>query len=290
MADRDAFKRLLHPNTIDAGTLRVVWSRFSNIALSALLTSNSDLAKEAYWRAQMAPRTQTTVDLRSIGIEMNGTLHGSETECLHIGFVETVPKAVKIIDKDESLRAESFLEAGFQVSMVADHDHTNHVINFRLCRAHGNYLTVMPLLPTTLEHITQLSVRGAAQLLQQMIRALSFIHSLGFAHMDVKPANICINGRGDFVLADLGSMAKLGESTKSTMPYLPSDLQSLRMVSRANVDFWMLAMTLGERLCKLEIGEAATEPSREVLLGRLNADKNARQIIGDLIAHLELET
>ena len=262
------------------------------MALGALLTNNSELAKEAYAKATLAPRTQTSVDLMQIGYVMNGTLHGSVEESLHICFDGTAPKVVKVIDEDEMMRTQSFLDAAVNDLPIGAQipDHTNHVITFSLYRVHGKCLTIMPLLPATLEHIKRLCVGDAQKLLRQMIMALSFIHDHGFAHMDVKPSNICINGEGDFILADLGSMALFGKHTKSTTPYVPKDLQIPRMVSAIKTDFWMLAMTLGERLCGLDRGTATPEPSRAELIVQLNAHEGARTIIGDLIARLELET
>ena len=145
----------------------------------------------------------------------------------------------------------------------------------------------MPLLPATLEHVVQLDVDDAAKLLGQMMEALSFIHKHGFAHMDVKPSNICINGKGDFILADLGSMAPFGERTKSTLPFLPKDLQKPSMISDKKVDFWMLAMTLGERFCGWERGTAAREPTCAMLREQLTAHRGASGIIKVLLVHLE---
>ena len=39
--------------------------------------------------------------------------------------------------------------------------------------------------------------------------ALTCLHKHEYAHMDVKPSNICINSNGDFVLIDLGSVASM---------------------------------------------------------------------------------
>jgi serine/threonine protein kinase len=35
---------------------------------------------------------------------------------------------------------------------------------------------------------------------------LSCLHELNHVHMDIKPLNICINHKGDFILIDLGSV------------------------------------------------------------------------------------
>ena len=286
---RDSFKRLLdHPENLDEGVLRIMWSRFHSMAVAAILTNDRNIANDAYARAQQVPRTQTSLDLRHIGIVMNGTWQGGGAEFLHICFKGTVPMIIKVIDEVEMKRTQSFIDkAGSELDGAATSDHIHHVVSCSLHRAHLSCLTIMPLLPATLEHVVQLSADDAAKLLGQMMEALLFIHKQGFAHMDVKPSNICINGKGDFILADLGSMAQFGERTKSTLPFLPIDLQKPSMISDKKVDFWMLAMTLGERLCGWERGTGAPEPTCAVLREQLTAHQDASGIIGELLEHLE---
>ena len=288
VGDPDRFKRLLtHPENLDEDVLHTMWLRFHSMALSAILTNNSDLANDAYARALQVPRTQTLLDLRGFGIVM-GTWQRGGAEFLHICFKGTVPMVVKVIDEVEMKRTQRFIEtAGLEPDGVATSDHIHHVVTCSLLHAHSRNLTIMPLLPATLAHIVRLNIEGAAKLLDQMIEALQFIHDQGFAHMDVKPSNICINGKGDFILADLGSMAPFGECTKSTVPFLPQDLQRPWMISDAMVDFWMLAMTLGERLCGWERGTGAREPTRAVLRQKLMADRDAESVIGKLLGHLK---
>jgi len=265
-----------------------MWARFHSMALAAIMLNDKSIANDAYARAQQVPRTQTTLDLNSIGIVMNGTWQGGGAEFLHIGFKGTVPKIVKVIDSIEWGRAQRFIDAANLEPEEAERsDHIHHVVTFTLHRAHLSFLTIMPLLPATLEHIVRLNVADAVKLLSQMMEALSFIHRHDFAHMDVKPSNICINGRGDFILADLGSMAAFGDRTRSTLPFLPKDLQQHSMISNALVDFWMLAMTLGERLCGWERGTAAPEPTCAMLRTQLVEHPDSSGIIGGLLAQLD---
>ena len=43
----------------------------------------------------------------------------------------------------------------------------------------------------------------------EMVQAISSIHSLGFAHRDIKPDNITIDSSGHLKLIDFGSSARI---------------------------------------------------------------------------------
>ena len=103
----------------------------------------------------------------------------------------------------------------------------------------------MPKFETTLEPISFIDEKEASQLWGDIRDALDFIHSREFAFMDVKPANICVT-EGRFVLIDLGSIVKFGKRSSSTPSYIPSDFTEKK--GSAHCDWWMLAMTLAEKV------------------------------------------
>lgn len=70
--------------------------------------------------------------------------------------------------------------------------------------------------------------------------------------MDIKPANICLDGAGEAFLIDFGSVCAFGAHTSSTPAYVPHYVLSRR--SSAALDWWMLAMTLAEKACGPEGG------------------------------------
>ena len=104
----------------------------------------------------------------------------------------------------------------------------------------------MPKLETTLEPIPFLNSGEISKCWTDICSALDFLHSNGFAYMDVKPSNICIDG-DSFVLIDVGSVVEFGKRTSSTEVYFPSDYLER---SRGNTlaDWWMLATTLAEKV------------------------------------------
>ena len=124
-----------------------------------------------------------------------------------------------------------------------------HVTPFELVESvSGKHVMIMPKFATALEPLPYLSPAGVGMMWAQLQEALERLHALGFAHMDVKPGNICLSEDSDsFYLIDLGSIAPFGVKTSSTAAYVPVDMKS--GYSSAALDWWMLAATLAEKAC-----------------------------------------
>mmetsp|Transcript_4248 Transcript_4248/g.5965 ORF Transcript_4248/g.5965 Transcript_4248/m.5965 type:complete len:114 (-) Transcript_4248:487-828(-) len=102
--------------------------------------------------------------------------------------------------------------------------------------------------------------------------------------MDIKPSNLCLSGAGDAILVDLGSVVKRSSpsqpsSSESTMVYVPRDFQPRRRYQKDNkytaedlCDWWMLAMTVAEKVYGVSIGGAAPPLLRQELIDLLNDD------------------
>jgi len=137
----------------------------------------------------------------------------------------------------------------------------------------GKHFMIMPKFATALEPLPYISSDGVAMLWEHMHVALDCLHAKGFAHADVKPANICLteNGSSAFLI-DLGSVARLGVRTSSTPPYVPRDMRHGH--ASAALDWWMLAMTLAEKACGPDHGlvvGGAHHATRDELRAHLRA-------------------
>ena len=116
------------------------------------------------------------------------------------------------------------------------------------------------------------------QLYNEIKIAIDYLHSKNYAHMDIKPANICMND-GKIFLIDLQSIALFGQKTYSTNSYLPFELipkNTNFTISSKETDYWMLAMTLAEKCCGLQIGGSKYHTKTDVI----NVLKN-HKAIGD---------
>ena len=133
----------------------------------------------------------------------------------------------------------------------------------------------MPLHPVTLEHLPFLVSDTIHLFWACLSGALDFLHQHSFAHNDVKPANILINTRGEFILTDLGSLVPFGLRSASTQAYIPRELWDRRNgrgpVSSSITDFWMLAMTIFEKVCRGVIGGAET-PMQSTIIEAIEAN------------------
>jgi serine/threonine protein kinase len=228
--------------------------RFSSQVLLAQNNANSELAKEIYENTKALPSTTTTLKFKNAGIQLNGQLH-TGTSTLLICFKSTTPHVLKILNDDESTRQASL------PSFASD-----HVVKCEMFERH----CLMPLFPTTLEHIKLLDSEEVAKLWLQMKDGLECMHKLGYAHMDVKPSNIFIDHTGAFVLGDLGSVARFGEQTSSTDAFIPKGaVKDLKKASKVT-DWWMLAMTICDKGCEdFNVGIGASDPTSSAVLAAL---------------------
>lgn len=224
------------------------------MVIQAITEQNVDLALECYNDAKSLPHTATVLELKLNGYALNGSW----------GYNEKITIAY-------DLRQRIFLMKelmGNEVSRIQDfarefgaNTHDN-LTSFTIVVAHARHFMFMPLYVGTLEGVPVESVNIdlGRKIFAQMSSVLTFLHSFKFAHMDVKPSNICLDSEGNLILIDLGSIQKFGSFTETTQVFVPSDLVSTnpssgnRYSSNAKHDWWMLAMTIADKAYVQPIG------------------------------------
>ena len=249
----------------EASALSRMRRRFAGQVSLALQTGDANLLYEAYDDAKHLPSPSTVQRFKVEGYIINGPLYvGSNILTCFKGTDEYLLK---------SGLSEAELRRAVEFKSAVPNPHRGIVpFELRSDVAKGKHFMLMPKLRTSLEPIPSLPADDTARLWGDLRGALDFLHTHGFAHMDVKPANICLDWEGRFVLVDLGSLARFGESTSTTPAYVPRDVAWWR--SSAGVDWWMLASTLAEKGCgehALAIGATARSASREQLRDHLRA-------------------
>jgi serine/threonine protein kinase len=145
-----------------------------------------------------------------------------------------------------------------------------NLTHFELQHIHHKYFMIMPQYHNSIEIQMTMTPIAGAELYHQMALALNFLHNLPerYNHMDIKPSNICTREGGRLVLIDLGSVVPFGLKSESTRVYVPQDFQqrppenptSNVYVAEASNDWWMLAMTIAEKVYGLPVGLGATPP------------------------------
>ena len=221
-------------------------------------------AADVYAMAASLPSLTTEADLSLVGLHVNGLLYegGALVRCFR-GCDEFV---LKPLDAREKGRALALHEA-----LATARTPITGLSAFELHPRGEKLFMLMPRHGASLEHLAALGTEDALVLWRSVGGALRGLHALGFAHMDVKPANICTAGAQGFVLVDFGSVARFGEATSTTMPYVAADFPGAMRRSSAHADWWQLAMTLAEKACGercLDVG-ACVAPTMAALAARL---------------------
>ena len=154
-------------------------------------------------------------------------------------------------------------------------------------------LMMMPLYQNTLEMFLMADGDKCVpiQLYKEIKVAIDYLHSKNYAHMDIKPANICMND-GKIILIDLQSIAPFGEKTYSTNAYLPLELipQNINFtISSKETDYWMLAMTLAKKCCGLQIGGSKHHTKTDVIniLKGYKVERDKDSLFVELLSCLE---
>jgi hypothetical protein len=238
------------------------YQRFSNRINAVVLSRNALAAREIYLDAERLPSLTTAECLSEQELQLDGPLF--EGSVLTVCFRGLDVLLLKSLDEREAARARILQDA------LRDVTRSDHVVRFELKEAHGKHFMLMPKLEATLETIPWLSEPDALVLVQHLTAGLRWLHDLGFAHADVKPANVALRDRA-FQLIDLGSVSKFDEPTSCTEPYVPGDFFSkpARVRGSEALDWWMLGMTLGEKCCSrghcLRVGASSQRLSKAEL-------------------------
>ena len=159
--------------------------------------------------------------------------------------------AVKVMNQTASAEPQ-YIEAirrEAQVSASLDHPHIATVFDSGI--ENDLAYIVMEFVPDSLDkHLASgepLPVERVAEIALQTIGALSYLHSSGFVHRDVKPPNILLTENGTVKLTDFG-LARAMESSSTasvvgTFFYMPPE-QWQGIIVDHRADIYSLGITL----------------------------------------------
>lgn len=114
---------------------------------------------------------------------------------------------VSVFDQDDADYYNKALEmAEKEARTIANIKHDNVVHVYDVFRERGSVYIAMPFLEggTLRERITSGNIQNSEQWLQQILSALSHLHSAGIVHHDIKPENIMFDAEKP-VLIDFGA-------------------------------------------------------------------------------------
>jgi hypothetical protein len=249
LADFEALARSGGVRDFNASVAVRAKTRFAQRVGNVLTEQRPEDAARVYWDSEQLPSTTTVHAFQLGGFRMNGPLcEGSELTVCYRG---THAYVVKGVGDTDAYRLTALRDSLAQVATRLSARAPQHVAPFELHTSPaGRTYVVMPRYVDTLERMPPLDdAASVATLWEHMSAALTDLHELGFAHGDVKPANVCVDGDGAFFLIDLDSAAHFGSATQTTTAYLPVDERGARVVASARADWWALAKTLAEKAC-----------------------------------------
>lgn len=234
--------------------------RFGSLVQQAVAENSPEVALQAYELAYALPQTNTELQFRIDGYELNG-LWNNYNENLIICYQDTFTKLLKVLSPKEYERGSTFL------AKIQGQSLNEFITPFELRSVNQKNFMIMPHYSSTLETHPRLTIDSGIKLFQQMSQAIEFFHNLGLNHMDIKPSNICIRENGNFVLIDLGSVVMKGLISESTVVYVPRDFQprnprnpNSRYKAVDRNDWLMLGMTIAEKVYGLKVGSGTISP------------------------------
>ena len=255
---------------------------------NALIVRDAGLLSVLYDEAELLPYTETAKELSTVGTGyvLDGLLiNGNDS--LNICFKDGVPYVLKVLNASEYDRVNAWKEATSE-----SREPCSHIVSFDAVHVNKKYFIFMPMYPITLESLPVMDTKVLNRFYRQMHDALCFFHQLEFAHMDFKPANILITGDGDFILADLGSVIRMGQRSESTQAYIPRELQDRERsspIASATVDWWMVAVTVCEKACGYKAGsgpKSAKKDDIKAMLKELGDVEENKEWVGQLLGYL----
>lgn len=249
---------------------------FTSFVAIILQEKNEKFAIETYRYAELLPGTSTCNTIKDINgyfIDDSSEYNGLIMNCYKNSYAYTL-KILKpweynrFVDLKNSIPFNTIKE---NLSFFHQHIVPFHLITVEHKMDFNQYL-IMPRYSATLTG--QLKSINIPIVLErfwnQISSALKFLHSYGFAYMDIKPSNICTTENGNYILIDIGSVSRFNNTTSSNPYYLPEEISAIvsligQIKSSPNIDWWMMAMLLMEILSQEKFIQKKFRTKSEVI-------------------------
>jgi len=201
--------------------------------------------------------------------------YGPKNPELTLCFHNNVPKVIKCLKPEEARRQ---VKAKEKVEFEVKH----RLVPFEDSRTTTTTFIMMSVFPATVGSFPSGENFPVEDLWAAMKVALDYLHSMGFAHCDIKPENIFVDEEGIFLRGDHGSVTPFGERTQSTQAYVPTDFRA--PFASAALDWWMLIVTLLEK-----VGVQAHGCSRANLRQLVEKRARVHALVGKLLLEIKDE-
>ncbi|XP_062865184.1 maternal embryonic leucine zipper kinase-like [Trichomycterus rosablanca] len=169
------------------------------------------------------------------------------------------PVAIKILEKKELGDELSDLRIEIKALKNLNHQHVCRL--YQVMETADQIYLVLEFCPggDLFDHIDnndRLSEEETRRIFRQIVSALAYVHSQGYAHRDLKPENMMLDEKNNIKLIDFGLCAKpeggLGTALIEgcgTPPYLAPEIIDAQPYLGAEADVWSLGVVLYDMLC-----------------------------------------
>ena len=262
--DLDLARRLLKAGVLDEAQIRAalevqgqLLQKGKQVSLERVIYARKDLPAGALAPLHAPPLTESQpftnyrldreIGEGGVGNVFSGTYEPNGTRV-----------AVKVLDPVQALR--DLFRDRFQreANLHIELEHDNIVAGYEVGHEGGYHYYTMDLIEgvTVLEVIERrgyLECREALSIILQAAYALSYLHSMGMVHRDMKPGNIMVEPSGYARLIDLGLVGKMGNegdaaaeatTTVGTVEYVSPEQARGRTDLDGRTDLYSLGITL----------------------------------------------
>ncbi|GMM50179.1 mitogen-activated protein kinase kinase kinase [Starmerella bacillaris] len=168
--------------------------------------------------------------------------------------------AVKQIDLScsDRLRKELTESLRMEVSTLRDLDH-KHIVQYQGFKQEGNYLNIFleyvsgGSLASRISHHGPYREAMIQHYMNQCLEGLSYLHSKGIIHRDIKSANILVDSNNDIKISDFG-VSKVEDtqqnrgSMKGTAYWMAPEVAKGGSAATTKIDIWSLGCVVIELL------------------------------------------
>ena len=255
------FRRLAEEAAINVTDAMMKSILFHFSSQMTVVNTPSDAA-DLYRRASRIPRSATELCLREKNIAIASIFPGTDTTMSIIleAFEDGSPRLLKVTDTESINHEMSVWE-----EVVARVHPCRGLVPLKRLEFTKTAVIHVGTLSGGMRHLTEEHYSGilmekypstlsrckiplTAEVLirygTQLKEAISILHSCGFCHMDIKPANVFISGGATCFLGDYGGATKVGEPVREhTVSYYPTDVGQY---AKKETDYLLLIITLLE--------------------------------------------
>jgi serine/threonine protein kinase len=165
---------------------------------------------------------------------------------------EFAAKVARVSDRDDVLSGHQWQSFDAEVSVLRQLNHPNIIRMYNSFREGNLFIVILEYCPggdlqNLVDQMGSLSAEMFAEIGSQIVKALSFCHSRGIAHHDIKPSNILFDAYGRPKLADFGlafvARGLVDRAFAGSIIFEAPELLHKRPYDPLSCDIWALGVT-----------------------------------------------